>query len=364
MKVNKSLMKNNQNLNQTALNFLEQKPSIEYVKKGISKLDKFLEKEEIFRESMFESMNAEVKRIDISHPEDTPDEIIAEKQKTLIFQLYESLLKINQRYFKFHSNFFSKELLEYYEYATKWQSINTLKNIIKEFSNKGTTCRKRATDFFQKSLEFYTSLDDRNELISEVKDKNDIAEIREKRKSTLEKINALSGKVNKVYDNNIGILDMIFDSQFILLYVIKSIRVFFIYASLIITVKIFQGMYLKQVYAQGKEPPNILYMLLIFIGIDFFMNLFLMLTLLLVYYLFKTHSNMFIVDSYLLKKQMVDYILVTFVNACIAALIGNMIMKKKYFKYKYEGPRGIRAFQEVIFQINSLLMTIPFFLLV
>jgi hypothetical protein len=46
----------------------------------------------------------------------------------------------------------------------------------------------------------------------------------------------------------------------------------------------------------------------------------------------------------------------------IGMLIGVVIKKKKYFRYKTEGERGIRAFEEIMKSTATVITLIPTFM--
>jgi hypothetical protein len=45
----------------------------------------------------------------------------------------------------------------------------------------------------------------------------------------------------------------------------------------------------------------------------------------------------------------------------VAVIIGQVIKRKKYFRYKYEGDRGIRAMQQMVMYVYNVLLFVPFF---
>jgi hypothetical protein len=47
----------------------------------------------------------------------------------------------------------------------------------------------------------------------------------------------------------------------------------------------------------------------------------------------------------------------------IGVLVGRVIIMKKYFKYKYEGVRAIRAFESIVFWIAVVNILIPYYLI-
>jgi hypothetical protein len=43
-------------------------------------------------------------------------------------------------------------------------------------------------------------------------------------------------------------------------------------------------------------------------------------------------------------------------------LIGSIVKEKKYFRYKTEGERGIRAFEEIMVSVATIITALPLFL--
>jgi hypothetical protein len=83
----------------------------------------------------------------------------------------------------------------------------------------------------------------------------------------------------------------------------------------------------------------------------------------LVKYLFKNEDNSFVIDGYMITNHVYDYGLGMGATILLGVLIGQVIIKKKYFKYKYEGMRAIRAFERIVFYIAMVNIFIPYFLM-
>ena len=91
------------------------------------------------------------------------------------------------------------------------------------------------------------------------------------------------------------------------------------------------------------------------------LNSFLFVILFLLKFLFKTEDNSFVIDKYLFNKYLIDYILSLFILCLIGVVVSMVIMQKKYFKYKYEGLRAVRAFELMMFYICIIVYTFPYF---
>lgn len=168
-------------------------------------------------------------------------------------------------------------------------------------------------------------------------------------------------KLKSYYDVNYSMAELLFDAQFLTLYVIKAIRIGFTYLALFLTTRVFSPMYEEAVFDKKENPPSLLKFLLIFLGFDLSFNVFILVVLFLLKFLFKSDDNAFMIDNYLFQKYVLDYGISMTVLLAIAAIVSAIITDKKYFKYKYEGMRAIRAFQDVVFYMACVLFMFPFF---
>jgi hypothetical protein len=156
-------------------------------------------------------------------------------------------------------------------------------------------------------------------------------------------------------------MDLLFDTQFLILYVIKAIRIGFTYLALFLTTKVFTPIYEEAVYDKKENPPALIKYLLIYIGFDLAFNVFIFVVLFLLKFLFKTDDNTFAIDSYLFMKYGLDYFISMLYVFLISVLVAEVIMSKKYFKYKYEGLRAIRAYQDIVFYTAIFIFIFPYF---
>lgn len=173
-----------------------------------------------------------------------------------------------------------------------------------------------------------------------------------------------ANKLSVIYNSEFSIMDIIFDTQFMTLYILKIINYGFFALSLYLAERLFSEMYMKKVYGNGSNPPD----LLAYIGITLALNvafiLFLVVILLLIMYIFKSPSNTFVIDSRLIKKFLIDYMITTVIAGIIGVICGSIIQKKRYFRYKTEGLRGVRALNELMLSLVALITVVPFFYMV
>lgn len=176
-------------------------------------------------------------------------------------------------------------------------------------------------------------------------------------------INKRRQKIKSYYKLNYSMADVIFDAQFVTLYVIKAIRIGFAYLALFLATRIFTPMYETEVFDKKLDPPSLMKFLLIYLGFDLSFNVFILIVLFLLKFLFKSEDNAFMIDGYLFQKFMLDYAVSMTILLALGAIVGSVIVNKKYFKYKYEGMRAIRAFQELMFYMSIVIFAFPYFMM-
>lgn len=170
-------------------------------------------------------------------------------------------------------------------------------------------------------------------------------------------------KINSFYELKYSLLEMIMDSQFFVIYFLKAIRILFSYVALFLSTRMFVPIYEDTVYSDKKDPPPLWKFMLIYLGFDLSLNVFLIVLLYLLKYLFKTDDNSFFIDSYMIANNIGDYIFTIIVIMLVGVLISRIIVQKKYFKYKYEGMRAIRAFEKIMFSVAIVNTLVPYFLI-
>lgn len=180
--------------------------------------------------------------------------------------------------------------------------------------------------------------------------------------SVRKQIAATKEKLLSLYNNDRTIMDIVLDSKFISLYVLKFIHFAIFVAALFLTEKLFLEMYMKKVYAENSDPPSIYKMLGILLLIDIGFTLFLVTILVLLMYIFNSPDKNFIINSDLIITFLLDFGIYMFFVLMISMIIGSIIQMKRYFRYKTEGLRGIRAFKEIILGVAGSLVFIPFFI--
>ena len=99
----------------------------------------------------------------------------------------------------------------------------------------------------------------------------------------------------------------------------------------------------------------------IFLGLDIGFVIFLLTVMFLLMYIFKGRANNFIINPDLIKSFCVDFLMFTVILGLVMIILGSFMQMKKYFRYKTEGLRAIRAYKDISLTVGAVLLVIPFF---
>jgi len=130
-------------------------------------------------------------------------------------------------------------------------------------------------------------------------------------------------------------------------------RIVLLYLSTSITANIMSQIYTERVLINGEEPPVLRNTIFLFIIIDGILN---MLLLGVIGLLDKMQ------DKKIVSFFIMQYSISTLINVILSLIISNTMYNKKYFLYKDDGLRAIRALQELMFRNGVLVSLIPFFI--
>lgn len=185
--------------------------------------------------------------------------------------------------------------------------------------------------------------------------------LEEERERTSAYMAQVQNKMSAIYNNQYSVMDLVFDNEFMALYILKLLTYGFFAGALFLSEKLFNEMYMKKVYGKGENPPDILIFVGLFLGISVAMVGFLVLVMVLLSYVFKNPSNNFIINSHLIKSYSLDYAITMVIIGLFGIIVGMTIQKKRYFRYKTEGLRGIRALKEIIMSLAAVIIIVPYF---
>jgi hypothetical protein len=247
-----------------------------------------------------------------------------------------------------------KRDVNYTEYNDQIVQYQTLEKIIADINNLNTDRINNLIGNFDSSYNKMKSIGNLD------LDSETVLKIENNKDKTVNQIDNFRQKLVSLYNIKYSLMDVI-DNKFIALYVLKFVHFAILIAALYLTEKLFLEMYMKKVYAENKEPPNIYNMLGILVLIDIGFTLFLLTVLVLLMYINNTPDNSFIINPNLITTFLIDYSVFMVFLSLVTLIIGNIIQMKRYFRYKTEGLRGIRAFKDIILGIAFALTLIPFF---
>lgn len=143
----------------------------------------------------------------------------------------------------------------------------------------------------------------------------------------------------------------------LILYSLIAIRIFILYISSYISSNIMNQIYTERVLINGDEPPKLNYQLYLFLVIDVILNLFLFAFS---WAVIKSYRN----NNTILHKIFIGhYILSLVVTFLLTYIIAELMYEKKYFLYKDDGLRAIRALQIINFRVGAVVSAIPMFMM-
>ena len=140
---------------------------------------------------------------------------------------------------------------------------------------------------------------------------------------------------------------------------LKIIRVILSYIAVTIASNYTSQIYIDKVLVNQENPPHLINMCYLFVIIEFCMFV---ICVALVYFVLSNVMDK--VDEKLIENIMqtvlIDYVLGTIVSVITLNIIGNAMYSKKYFLYKDDGLRAIRAYGSIMTQISILNNLIPY----
>jgi hypothetical protein len=142
----------------------------------------------------------------------------------------------------------------------------------------------------------------------------------------------------------------------LIIYSLVAVRIFLLYISSYVASNIMNQIYTERVLINGDEPPKLSYQLYLFLGIDVILNIFLFGFAWAIIKAYRADTNVF--NSYISQ-----YVLTTIVTFVSCMIISNMMYLKKYFLYKDDGLRAIRALQILNYRIGVFISLIPMFMI-
>ena len=285
------------------------------------------------------------------------DNVYTVAKQFFIFQFrkqYDYTLKFIKWYDE-HPDKNTDEFREKYE-RVREENVNAIGKQIEEI--------KKLLEDFQNTLE--ASYDRQKEKLRENQkedekgfDEHQKKDMEDRYMKTKKKIQAKFLKIKSLYDSTYDMLDIIIDNHFIYTYVFKVVNFAFLLGSVYLGEKLFTEMYMRKVYANNQDPPNLIAFYGIILGFLVAFNIIMLIILLLIIKIL--NSSTFVINGDLLLMYIKDFGIFIAIATAIFSLIGYMMQIKKYFRYKTEGLRAIRAYKESIILLSTILIAVPYF---
>jgi hypothetical protein len=143
---------------------------------------------------------------------------------------------------------------------------------------------------------------------------------------------------------------------FAIFYGVKVLRLIYTYSALLIAKNYTSQIYMEKVLVKGENPPHLSNLLHIFILIEIgIMSIFLLL-----FYGVDATFKLGFAEKELFSSMLIpDYLISLLFIYVYGKIVSTSMSKKKYFLYKEDGLRAIRAYTELLFSITLVNALIP-----
>ena len=136
----------------------------------------------------------------------------------------------------------------------------------------------------------------------------------------------------------------------------KLMRVLLSYVALVVTTNYFTQVYINKVLVNGENPPTLSNFVVMFMVIDAIA--FSIVSVLL--YVMSGRVDMGVKSETFVSKVVPDYFVASALTLATGLMIAQKMYDKKYFLYKDDGFRGIRALREILFGFSFVYAMVPF----
>ena len=138
---------------------------------------------------------------------------------------------------------------------------------------------------------------------------------------------------------------------------IKMIKLLISYISVIIAANYTSQIYIDKVLVNKENPPQLTNMVYLYMLIEFVSYI---IVVSLIYFILMNIPSMAGMLESLMGLILPDYIISCMISIFALTSIANVMYSKKYFLYKDDGLRAIRAFKDIIIQYSFLNNLIPY----
>ena len=271
-------------------------------------------------------------------------------------------------YRQFHFDFLTKTVRHKLNYIDRWRSNAELKANIRPYMQEIESIESKIKDLGDNARRFLlvAFMDNFNNQLS----KFDIRHLidPQERVDLINRTNDVRYFIDDThmiifsyYKNNIRKKDIFLDPQFILLHILKAANIGVFFFSLWYSERKFLEMYNLNVYDKVVLPPKLFWFPFILLGLHAFSNVTIFFCLWALKYMYKRNTKQFIVDSFILRSYVIDFIVSTIFIFTLAFLTSAVIQNKTYFRYSTEGARAIRILRQIILVLYAIFIFVPFY---
>lgn len=144
-------------------------------------------------------------------------------------------------------------------------------------------------------------------------------------------------------------------------YVIKGVRLLLIWLAVTVAARLFETDYVEKVYGKGEDPPNLTSLIVIVAIAMLVFNVLLAAGMVAFTEDFMGERRLFSFNKDLIQAVALDSLFHTVIVLVGGYIVTGIIQKKKYFQYRTEGIRAIRAAKEIIVAFSVPFLLVPFF---
>lgn len=143
---------------------------------------------------------------------------------------------------------------------------------------------------------------------------------------------------------------------FAIFYGVKVLRLIYTYSALLIAKNYTSQIYMEKVLVKGENPPHLSNLMYIFMIIE----LGIMCIFMLLFYGVDATFKLGFAEKGLFSSMLLpDYLISMLFVFVYGSIVATSMTKKKYFLYKEDGLRAIRAYTELLFSITMVNTFIP-----
>lgn len=292
-------------------------------------------------------------------------EVLCEFKTRRILKSIESCKKLFYTFYRFHMNFITRTFRE------PLSVIRAYGNDPRISAVDVQAAVSTVTNIIRKTKEYYISsfksvFENQDVGMGTFLDEDQVAEIQKTKNDVIDEVELMSDKIQSLYSSkkSLGLIEMLSDTQFSLLYFMKLLRLGSLWLSVFLAGSIFTNQYVDKVFSKKEAPPPLVVFVLLVTGIDFALNALMFSVLYLMKRILTKSSDSFVLlDASFMTRYIVDYVVYATLFTVIGVLLAEVIRRKPVFNYQTDGVQPISAFKNMLFALGGFVLIVPFFLL-